>query len=100
MKIPSARFTGRRLMVAVAITALILVAARLLSTSRQRTATATHHAEYERMALWIASTGDSWIGPASKFRRLASYHATMKLKYRVAARYPWLPVASDPPEPK
>lgn len=27
------------------------------------------------------------------------YHATMKLKYEWAARFPWLPVSSDPPVP-
>jgi hypothetical protein len=28
------------------------------------------------------------------------FHATMKQKYERLARYPWLPVAPDPPEPK
>jgi hypothetical protein len=31
--------------------------------------------------------------------RLA-YHATMARKYERAARYPWLPVEPDPPEPE
>jgi hypothetical protein len=30
----------------------------------------------------------------------ARYHAQMRDKYEYAARYPWLPVAPDPPEPK
>jgi hypothetical protein len=30
----------------------------------------------------------------------ASYHAGLKRKYEEAARYPWLPVDPDPPEPK
>jgi hypothetical protein len=34
------------------------------------------------------------------FSRLAGYHAAMARKYRHAARYPWLPVESDPPEPE
>jgi hypothetical protein len=32
--------------------------------------------------------------------RVAEYYAAMKRKYRRAARYPWLPVASDPPGPR
>ena len=31
---------------------------------------------------------------------LATYHARMVAKYRHAARYPWLPVGPDPPEPQ
>jgi hypothetical protein len=30
----------------------------------------------------------------------ADHHAAMAEKYRHAARYPWLPVESDPPEPE
>ena len=30
----------------------------------------------------------------------ADHHAAMAEKYRHAARYPWLPVAPDPPEPE
>jgi hypothetical protein len=29
----------------------------------------------------------------------AAYYATMKQKYDRAARFPWLPVAPDPPRP-
>ena len=28
------------------------------------------------------------------------YHMDLRYKYQRAARYPWLPVASDPPEPE
>jgi hypothetical protein len=34
------------------------------------------------------------------YQRSAAYHAAMRSKYERAARYPWFPVASDPPEPK
>ena len=30
----------------------------------------------------------------------ADHHAAMAEKYRHAARYPWLPVESGPPEPE
>lgn len=32
--------------------------------------------------------------------RLANHHTRLEEKYARAARYPWLPVAPDPPEPK
>jgi hypothetical protein len=39
-------------------------------------------------------------GAASVERRKAAHHRIMRLKYERAARYSWLPVAPDPPEPK
>jgi hypothetical protein len=32
--------------------------------------------------------------------RKVSYHAALRKKYEWAARYPWLPVEPDPPEPE
>lgn len=32
--------------------------------------------------------------------RLKEYHAAMVRKYQYVARFPWLPVEPDPPEPK
>jgi hypothetical protein len=29
----------------------------------------------------------------------AEHHASLARKYEYAARYPWLPVEADPPEP-
>jgi len=34
------------------------------------------------------------------YRRTALYYRRMRQKYERAARYPWLPVESDPPEPR
>ena len=34
------------------------------------------------------------------WHRLAAWHGALKRKYDHAARYPWLPVAPDPREPK
>ena len=34
------------------------------------------------------------------WRPRADYHGTMRRKYERAARYPWLAVAPDPPEPQ
>lgn len=37
---------------------------------------------------------------AQLFTRKAEHFANLKQKYERAARYPWLPVAPDPPEPE
>jgi len=33
-------------------------------------------------------------------RMLAEYHQALNVKYEYAARHPWLPVSTDPPEPR
>ncbi len=40
------------------------------------------------------------VSKAAWYRDRTAWHAAMKAKYEHAARYPWLPVAPDPPEPK
>ncbi len=42
--------------------------------------------------------GDPSYGPIFKDR--LNYSRSMREKYRRAARYPWLPVEPDPPEPR
>jgi hypothetical protein len=37
---------------------------------------------------------------SARFKRQADHHESMAVKYERAARYPWLPVDPDPPEPK
>jgi hypothetical protein len=46
-----------------------------------------------REQFFLAEEEDAW-------RRRADYHESLIVKYERAARYPWLPVAPDPPEPK
>jgi hypothetical protein len=36
----------------------------------------------------------------SYYANRIAYHAALKAKYERAARYPWLPIAPDPPEPE
>jgi hypothetical protein len=35
-----------------------------------------------------------------KYKRIADHYLALRRKYERAARYPWLPVAPDPAEPK
>ena len=90
MKLP--RLTIRRLMVAVAVVAAPLAcgawAARRAATFRE--ISAYHALEWSR----IDTTGTQEVDAR------AEWHRAMEMKYRDAARYPWLPVAPDPPEPE
>jgi hypothetical protein len=100
MKLPRPRLTIRRLMVLVAIAGLILGAAIPLLERRRRFARImnSHWAEVDRWALKVGLFRPETIGrsPTAK----VGWHAEMASKYRHAARYPWLPVWPDPPEPE
>jgi hypothetical protein len=44
--------------------------------------------------------GDLGAGQRESLMRRIAYQAKLAEKYEHAARYPWLPVAPDPPEPE
>jgi hypothetical protein len=114
MRLPRPRFTVRRMMIGVAITAPLAWAF----------ATAYRAAVYERLAdfhdaqmIPIGSLGAVWgefhgeegellyYGRDGKMlteREVAwnRWHARLKRKYRAAAGEPWRPLEPDPPEPK
>lgn len=41
-----------------------------------------------------------WTRPSGQYDRLAEHHKMLRAKYESAARYPWRPVAPDPPAPE
>jgi hypothetical protein len=43
---------------------------------------------------------DEYRRISARLRRNMEYHAAMVRKYRYVARFPWLPVEPDPPEPR
>jgi hypothetical protein len=90
MKMP--RLTVRRLMIAVAILGSMFAGWSLMA---RRAATYREISAYHAEA-WgrIDTTGT----PEADAR--VDWHRAMAEKYRDAARYPWLPVATDPPEPE
>lgn len=95
MRIP--RFTVRRLMVAVAITGLML-GTLIERRNRFSRIAAYHKAEFARLVKGIPYFAvDQSYDPI--WRRL-EWHEPMRLKYEEAARYPWLPVQPDSPEPE
>ena len=104
MRLPKA--AERRWMNAMAIVAVLVVTGTLIQRSRSYASLARFHAESEKECWRVleASEGvqfDSehrkdWI---ARTRGVLRYHTRMARKYERTARYPWLPVAPDPPEP-
>ena len=91
MRMPRFRFTVRRMMVVVAIVAILIA----LKVRRDRfVALAAHYAMKEELTL---GTADAVL---ASDRAKAARRERLRVTYTRAARYPWLPVAPDPPEPQ
>jgi hypothetical protein len=116
MRLP--RMTTRRWMIAVAVVALLIGAAVAIDRRSKRFARlAASHADVamEHFSTVMAFGGDppplqeiekyppAAQGPVRYLHRaktLMLYHRALKEKYDRAARYPWLSVEPDPPEPE
>lgn len=115
----SPRMTTRRWMVAVAVVALLIAASLGAARLTGRAG------EYRQYAVWHTAMRNLCLGEADEYRdagahraagdrredvesllreaherTLAQHHDALVIKYERAARYPWLPVAPDPPEPQ
>jgi hypothetical protein len=88
MTLPRVRFTVRRMMVAVAAVAACSAIVHLVALSRRY--------ERESMVHWLLRM----VFEVEGNNRCVAYHERMGEKYDRAARYPFLPVAPDPPEPE
>ena len=95
MRLPRVRFTVRRMMVAVAIMG---IAFGMIDRHYRFKKMANHHLS-ELRCLDIEQSLDI-KRPSPFFLALVDYHASLSKKYAKAARYPWLLVGPDPPEPK
>jgi hypothetical protein len=87
------RFTLRRLMVAVAI---IGSALGLIERRERFRWIAVHHRAYVPQLFPRIKP----LGMEDEHWRPIEWHELMARKYEHAARYPWLPVAPDLPEPR
>jgi hypothetical protein len=107
MRLP--RFRLRVLMIAVAVAGVAIagvVGLRRRGESLRRMAQG-HDLAARRAAdaLWAPPGWETNPGEGGQrsaipdWERLA-YHNRLKEKYERAARYPWLPVGPDPPEPE
>jgi hypothetical protein len=117
MRLHLPRFTVRRMMVAVAIVALVLSVGIFSARSRSFAILAREYASMETKAIAfdkeaIAFEKEHMIlfnvvkyirtdrGTFKIKRQNVAYYAQIKEKYEWLARYPWLPVEPDPPEPE
>jgi hypothetical protein len=119
MRFPRMRFTVRRLMIAVAVVAIAVWLPIILTRrakyhrlAREFDAKATVARAFGPRGSLHADAVDIRVGTVYVFQREpngapfdcvgahSDYYAAMKAKYERAARYPFLPVAPDPPEPE
>jgi hypothetical protein len=105
MRVP--KFRLRTLMIAVAVLGIAFGSLAGLLRIGQRTqrfrAVAREHRQRE-IVNRLTVQGLVMQGAASpgieRHRVLTDYHKALNLKYEYAASHPWLPVSSDPPEPR
>ena len=118
MRLPGVRFTLRRLLVVIALLAVLMAAgleaARATRRAREYRQYAVAHAAFRDLSLGEAEqyrdayNHGEWADDKEKTqllqreageRALARHYDTLAAKYRRAARFPWLPVEPDPPQP-
>jgi hypothetical protein len=111
MRLGRVRFTIRRMMVVVAGAGIILGASVVLQRRHARFSELAVHHEASSQLRFIAQ-GE--VGGSHSSRLLnglgeelsglsnarVEWHRRLGVKYRRAARSPWLPVEPDPPEPE
>src|SRR4051812_45231615 len=105
---PFPRMTTRRLMIAVAVVALVIGGA--IEGERRRARfhqLAIHYTERELGYListisepWSEHKRKQWEAHLRQTAHYRSYFAGMSQKYQWAEKYPWLPVPPDSPPPK
>jgi hypothetical protein len=102
MRLPRPRFTMQRLMFAVATVGIMLG----LVTWFQRRAVAFRMAAAHHYQTWLdlapvpSPDHPGPLKPLAWTEVRRDYQWSMFVKYDSAARSPWFPVESDPPEPE
>ncbi len=100
MPLPRVRFTVRRMMVAVAVVAVVLFFAIELPRMSRRARLYDLKARLNERNIVLY---EHWRPDQPGFevaRARAGWCRNLAAKYRHAARHPFLPVAADPPEPE
>lgn len=117
MRLPRFRFTVRGMMLALAIVGIALFAImeadrlnRLATRYRKRAEDSRFISEsYSADMTWLREKHIQTQSDVEKRAiaktldlngRKIDHHSRLARKYADAARYPWLPVAPDPPTPK
>ena len=86
MRLPRLRFTVRLFMLVVALAACSVWGYRMWRVSREQAREERHRTH--PIGYFSADAAEK-----------AAYDAALARKYQRAARYPWLPVEPDPPQP-
>ena len=105
MRVP--KFRIRTLMIAVAVLGIafggLAGLQRMAQRSQRLLALARNHRQrgvVNRLTLEGLVAHGAAKADTERYRMRAEYHRALNLKYDYAARNPWLPVSSDPPEPR
>jgi hypothetical protein len=98
MKLPRVRFTVQRMMVWVAIAGMVTGAAVLEGRRRIYASMAIKHAQEAYSCLTDDGRKPQLFG--TKRSGTWQYHVSKARSFERAARYPWLRVEPDPPEPE
>jgi hypothetical protein len=108
MRLTPPRITVRWLMIAIAVVATLIGSVQLIRRRGQCLLHATFHASQERnfqKDIDSPPSGRASMSPATREeherhdRARVPYHRELRWKYERAARYPWLTIEPDPPEP-
>jgi hypothetical protein len=102
MRLPRVRVTIRRVMVAIAVMAVVF---GVWVRRKQFLDRARYYADASLSPISDPPPpGDDalqeWESEQARQRERVEHFERLGLKYERAARYPWLPVAPDPPEPE
>jgi len=110
MRMPRVRFTVRRMMIAVAVAALILYVENLrrrhVTFQRRATINASYARQFreafEKRSLNVFAFQHGPVFAATPTLRFkwAEYHENLSRKYERAASHPWETVPADPPPPE
>ncbi len=90
------RFTIQRLMIAVAVVAIIIFAAQSLQRRARFLALA---ADAKGKMIQRATRYDFWGNPTLAGTKQSGHYRDIASKYEQAARYPWIYVSPDSTEP-
>lgn len=104
MRLPRVRFTIRRMMITVAVVSILVWAVKLhqiADSHRARAYRSKQHwgAAWRGMYQKTDGSYSSILGNENRDLHMF-YYRSLKEKYERAARYPWISVAPDPPEPE
>ena len=99
MRVPRVQFTVRRMMIGVAVVALLTGTTRAGWRWYYCTQWAGAHARLKAIGFPTCGMIERTPDDERYGRRLSDYHAGLEAKYLRSAWCPWEPIPPDPPRP-